>query len=198
MNEALTTQVSPIHVSFPLHRRPELAVSVSRRFTTENRGNLVSIEVVRAVNEPVEITRVSVGFLHTFLPAELLLGKKAARFPLHDLMGAPRPPYVLDHGSIRWTADLDQVKEELLREQLRLSPRLRRTYAELAEVRWPHLDHFYTELADIDPEADRVPRGPLAARAHDAVRHLTHRRLAVVVEDARGGLYKAKARWEPP
>lgn len=53
---------------------------------------------------------------------------------------------------MKWTANLDSVKEQLVAEQLRFSPRLRQTYAELADIRWLQLDHFYTELADIEPE----------------------------------------------
>lgn len=197
MNGILTTRVSPIHISFPFHRRPRLTVSVWRRFRPEAEQNVLSIEVTNVGSEPVEVTGVYVGFLHAFLPAELLLGKRAIRFPLHNLTGAPGPPYVLDNGSVRWTASLDQVKEQLVAEQLRYWPHLRQVYAELVDIRWPHLDQLYTELADIDLTLNRGPRGRLAITANNVSRQLRSRRLAVVVQDAQGGLYKAKARWEP-
>ena len=135
--------------------------------------------------------------MRTFVPAELLLGRRSVTFPLEELAGDPRPPRVLDNGSLRWTADLDQVREHLMQEQLR-SPRLRRTYAALERGEYPHFDRFNTELADIDPEISARPRGRLAIKIDNAVRRLTHRRLAVVVRYSQGGVYKAKPRWEPP
>ena len=140
----------------------------------------------------------SVGFMRTFLPAELLLGQRAVRFPLGELSGDAPPPRVLDGGSARWTADLNYVKEQLIEEQLRSSPRLRRMYADLEARGYPHLDRFYTELTDISPEMEDAPRGRLATKANNLARQMTHRRLAVVVEYGRGGLYKAEARWEAP
>lgn len=198
MANILTRRVSPIHISFPLHRRPRLTVSVWRRFTPERKGNLLSIEVANAGSAPVEITGVHVGFMHTFLPAELLLGKRAVGLPLHDLDEVPQPPYVLDGRPLEWTVDLDPMREQLVAEQLRFSPRLRQTYAELVEIRYPRLDHVYTELADIEPEANRGPRGRLATTISNLSRELSHKQLSVVVQYGRGGLYKAKARLEPP
>lgn len=200
MAELLTRRVSPIHISFPLHRRPRLTVSVWRRFAPERR-NLLSIEVANVGSAPLEIGGVYVGFMHTFLPTELLFGKRAVRFSLHDLTGQPQPPYVLvDSSSVRWRANLDQVKEQLVAEQLRLSSHLRQTYAELADIRWPQLDHFYTELADIEPELglNRGCRWRLATKVNNVVRELSHRQLAIIVRDTQDGLYKAKARLEPP
>lgn len=75
MAEILTRRVSPIHISFPLHRRPRLTVSVWRRFAPEQR-NLLSIEVANVGSAPLEITGVYVSFMHTFLPTELLFGKR--------------------------------------------------------------------------------------------------------------------------
>lgn len=169
-----------------------------RRFTPEDKRNLLFIEVTNTGGTPIEVTDVLVGFMRTFLPAELLSGRKAVRFPLGGLTGSPPPPYLLDGGSVKWTANLDQVKERLIREQLRFSPRLRRTYADLTANEYPHLDRFYTELADVDPEINGGLRGRLAIKVDNVVRQLTHRRLAVVVEYGDGALYKAQARWEPP
>jgi hypothetical protein len=107
------------------------------------------------------------------------------------------PPHVLNGGSVKWTANLDQVKEQLIQEQLR-SPRLRRTYADLTTSGYPHLDRFCTDLADIEPEVPGSPNGRLAIKVNNVVRELTHKRLAVVVRYGEGGLYKAKARWELP
>lgn len=198
MTNILAERVSPIHTSFPLLTRPPLTVSVWRRFTPEAKGNILNIEVTNVSSTPVEITNLSVGFMHTFLPAELLLGKKATTFPLAKLGGDSPPPHVLGSGSVKWTANLDQVKEQLVGEQLRYSPRLRRMYAEMKARAYSRFDHFYTELADISPEMDRTPRNRLAVKANNAVRELTHKRLAVVVEYGRDGLYKAQTRWEPP
>lgn len=198
MTEILTSRVSPMHVSFPLYRRPRLTVSVRRRFAEDSASNALSIEVTNAGTTPVEVTGVFVGFMHTFLPAELLLGKRSVGFPLNDLAGDSPPPYVLDGGSVKWTADLDQVKERLIREQLRFSPRLRRTYAGLAASEYPHLDRFYTDLSDISPEINGGPRGRLEIKVDNIARRLAHRRLAVVIRYGRDGLYKAQARLEPP
>ena len=197
MTNTLTKRVSPIHISFPLRRRPRLSVSVWRRPPPEAEGNLLSIEVTNVGTSPVEITGVFVGFMRTFLPAEVLLGRRATALPLDELAGDSPPPQVLDDGSIRWTANLDQVKEQLIREQLR-SPRLRRTYSDLTAVGYPHLDRFYTDLAEISPEISGGPHGRLAIKADNFVRELTHKRLAVVVQYGQGGLYKAQARLEPP
>ena len=198
MTNILTRRVSPIHISFPFLRRPRLTVSVWRRPPPEAEGNLLSIEVTNTGTTPVEVTGVFVGLMRTFLPAELLLGKRATKLPLNELAGDSSPPHVLDGGSIRWTANLDQVKEQLIQEQLRSSPRLRRTCADLTTSGYPHLDRFYTELADISPEINGGPHGRLAIKVDNVVRELTHRRLAVVVQYGHGGLYKAQARWEPP
>lgn len=198
MTNILAERVSPIHISFPLLARPRLTVRVRRRFTPETKGNILTIEVTNVSSTPVEITNVSVGFMRTFLPAELLLGKKATTFPLDELNGDSSPPYVLVGDSVKWTANLDQVKEHLIEEQLRSSPRLRRLYAEMKARAYPHFDHFYTELADISPEMDRTPRNRLAVRVNNAVRELTHKRLAVVVQYGQDGLYKAQTTWEPP
>lgn len=200
MANILTRRVSPIHISFPLLRRPRLTVGVWRRFTPERKRNILSIEVANVGGAPVEITGVHVGFMHTFLPAELLLGTRAVRVPLHDLGGDPQPPCVLDGDPLGWTANLDQIKEQLVAEQLRFSPPLRRRYADLADIPWPQLEHVYTELAEIEPELglNRGPRGRLATMINNVSRELSHRRLAVVVQYGRGGLYKAKARLEPP
>lgn len=89
------------------------------------------------------------------------------------------------------------MKEQLIQEQLR-SPRLRRTYDDLTTIGYPHLNRFYAELADISPEINDGPHGRLAIKVDNAVRELTHRRLAVVVEYGQGGLYKAEARWDTP
>lgn len=198
MTNILTKRVSPIHISFPFLRRPRLTVSVWRRSPPEVEGNLLSIEVTNTGTTPVEVTGVFVGFMHTFLPTELLLGKRAVRFPLNDLDGELQPPYVLDGSSAKWTANLDQMKEQLIQEQLRSSPRLRRTYADLTTSGYPHLDRFYTELTDISPEMNDGPRGRLAIKVNNVARQLTHKRLAVVVQYGQGGLYKAKARWKSP
>lgn len=198
MDNILTRRVSPVHISFPLRRAPRLSVSAWRRFVPEAGDSLLQIEVTNTGSTPVEIAGVSVGFMHTFLPTELLLGRRAIRFPLSNLAGNAPPPRVLESGSAGWTADLNQVRERLVQEQLRSSPRLRRTYADLKASGYPHLDRFYTELADIEPEMNVGPRGRLAIKANNVARQLTHRRLAVVVEYGQGGLYKAKARWEAP
>lgn len=198
MDNILTRRLSPIHVSFPLRRAPRLTVSVRRRFDPEAEDIPLQIEVTNTGGTPVEITGVSVGFMRSFLPAELLLGQRAIRFPLGEFSGDAPPPRVLDSGSARWTADLSQVKEQLIEEQLRSSPRLRRMYADLEANEYPHLDRFYTELADISPEMEDAPRGRLAIRANNLARQMTQRRLAVVIEYGRGGLYKAQARWEAP
>lgn len=198
MDDILTRRVSPIHISFPLRRAPRLTVSVRRRFVPEAEDSPLQIEVTNTGDMPVEITGVSVGFMRTFLPAELLLGQRAVRFPLGGLSGDASPPRVLDSGSARWTADLSQVKEQLIEEQLRSSPRLRRMYADLKARGYPHLNRFYTELTDISPELEDTPRGRLAIRVDNLARQMTQRRLAVVVEYGQGGLYKAEARWEAP
>jgi hypothetical protein len=198
MTNILTERVSPVHISFPLLARPQLTVSVWRRSPPEADSNLLSIEVTNTGTTPVEITGVSVGFMHTFLPAELLLGKRTTTFPLNELAGDSPPPHVLDGGSLRWTANLNQVKEQLIQEQLRSSPRLRRTYDDLTTRGYPHLDRFYTELMDISPEMSNGPHGRPAIKVNNVVRQLTHRRLVVVVRYGEGGLYKAQARWEPP
>ncbi len=194
----LTKRVSPIHISFPLRKRPRLSVSVWGRPPHEAEGNLLSIEVTNAGTTPVEVAGVLVGFMHTFLPAELLLGRRATKLPLNELAGDSPPPQVLDGSSLRWTATLDQVKEQLIQEQLRSSPRLRRTYAGLTRSGYPHLDRFYTELADISPEISGGPHSRLAIKVDNFVRELTHKRLAVVAQYGESGTYKAKARWEPP
>ncbi len=93
---------------------------------------------------------------------------------------------------------MNQVKEVLIQQQLRSSPRLRRTYADLKASGYPHLDRFYMELTDVSPEMNDCPRGRLAIKANNVARQLTHKRLAVVVEDGQGRLYKAMARWEAP
>ena len=198
MDNMLTRRVSPIHISFPLRRAPRLTVSVRRRFDPEAEDSPLQIEVTNTGGAPVEITGVSVGFMRTFLPAELLLGQRAVRFPLGELSGDAPPPRVLDSGSARWMADLSQVKEQLIEEQLRSSPRLRRMYADLEASGYPHLDRFYTELTDISPEMEDAPRGRLAIRANNLARQMTERHLAVVVGYGQGGLYKAEARWEAP
>ena len=198
MDNILTRRVSPIHISFPLRRAPRLTVSVLRRFDPEAEDIPLRIEVTNTGGTPVEITGVSVGFMRTFLPAELLLGRRAVRFPLGELSGDAPPPRVLSGGSVRWTADLSQVKERLIEEQLRSSPRLRRMYADLEARGYPHLDRFYTELADISPEMEDAPRGRLAIRANNLAGQMAERHLAVVVEYGRGRLYKAEARWEAP
>jgi len=175
-----------------------LTVSVWRRSPPEAEGNILNIEVTNLSRTPVEVTDVSVGFMHTFLPAELLLGKRSTTFPLDELAGDSPPPHVIEGGSVKWTANLDQVKEQLVQEQLRSSPRLRRTYDDLTTRGYSHLDRFYTELMDISPEMSDGPHGRLAIKVNNVVKQLTHRRLAVVVRYGEGGLYKATARWEPP
>lgn len=197
MDNILTRRVSPIHISFPLRRAPRLTLSVWRRFDPEADSPL-QIEVTNTGGTPLEITGVSVGFMRTFLPAELLLGQRAVRFPLGELSGDAPPPRVLDGGSARWTAELSQVKEQLIEEQLRSSPRLRRVYADLEASGYPHLDRFYTELTEISPEWENAPRGRLAIRANNLARQMAERHLAVVVEYGQGGLYKAEARWKYP
>ena len=174
-----------------------MSVRARRRFRPETEGNILTIEVTNASSTPVEVTNVSVGFMYTFLPAEMLLGKRSTTFPLSKLLGDPSPPHLVDGDSVQWTADLDQVKEQLIREQLR-SPRLRRVYAGLTTRGYPHLDRFYTELAEISPEMDDGPHGRLAIKVNNIVRELTHKRLAVVVLYGQGGLYKAQVRWESP
>ncbi len=198
MSNILTGRVSPIHISFPLHRRPPLTVSVWRRFTPDRKGNLLSIEVTNVGSAPVEIAGMHVGFMHTFLPAELLLGTRAARLPLHDLDEVPQPPYVLGAHPLKWTVDLDPMREQLVAELLRNSPRLRRIYPRLVEIQFPRLDHVYTELADIEPEMNRGPRGRLATTINNILRKLSHKQFAVIIQYGQGGLYKAKARLEPP
>ncbi len=196
--EMIAQRVSPIHISFPLLTRPRLAVRVRRRFTPETKGNILTIEVTSTSSMPVEVTDVSVGFMHTFLPAELLLGKRSTTFRLNELSGDSPPPHVLGGGSVEWKADLDQVKEPLVHEQLKSSPRLRRMYAELTKRGYPRLDHFYTDLLDVSPEMDDGPRGRLAVKVNNVVRRLTHKRLAVVIRYGQNGLYKAQTTWERP
>ena len=172
-------------------------MSVRRRFDPEAEDSTLQIKVTNTGGTPVDITGESVGFMRTFLPAELLLGQRAVRFPLGRLSGDAPPPRVLEGGSARWLADLSQVKEQLIQEQLR-SPRLRRTYDDLRTLGYPHLNRFYTELADVSPEINDGPHGRLAIKIENAAREMTHTQLAVVVEHGQGGLYKAVARWEHP
>ena len=198
MTAMLAERVSPIHISFPLLARPGLTVDAWRESPPEATGNVLTIEVTNVIGTPIEVSEGSVGYMHTFLPAELLLGKGAAGFTLHDLAGDAPPTRVVGGGSVRWAADLDQVKDLLMNEQLRSSPRLRRTYDDLSRSGYIPLDRFYTDLMDIEPETDGAPRGRLAIKAQDVGRQLTHRRLAVMVRYGRGGLYKAQVRWRPP
>lgn len=87
MTNILTNRVSPIHISFPLLARTQLTVSVWRRLPPDAEGNILHIEVTNASSTPVEVTGISVGFMHTFLPAELVLGKRSTTFPLSDIAG---------------------------------------------------------------------------------------------------------------
>ena len=198
MDNILTRRVSPVHISFPIRRAPRLSVGVWRKSPPDAEGNILNIEVTNASSAPIEVRAVCVGFMHTFLPAELLLGKRSITFPLTELAGESPPPYVMNGGSVKWTANLDQVKEQLIQEQLRSSPRLRRMYADMMARGYVNLDRFYTELASISPEMSDGPHGRLAIKVDNVVRRLTHKRLAVVVKYGQGGLYKATARWEAP
>ena len=172
----------PVGIAFPLHRRPRLkVVAHGRGLPDASRDPVLTIEVTNAARVPVGITGVYTSFIHTSFFTEVVFGSRTAQLPLHEFDEGPRPPYVLDiDESVTWKANLRQLRGQLEEKQLTLERHSR-----------------YLDLSRIDLERWRS-RGRLAIVIRNRIATTSHRRSAVVVLDDKGGLHKAKVRWQPP
>lgn len=172
----------PLNISFPLHKRPSLDVTVwGRGMPDANQGPVLAIKAVNLTDVPIEVNGVDAGFIYTSLPTEVVFGSRTVRLPLRVLTGERQLPCVLQAGEAAlWTANLCQLTDELQEKQLKLSSHSR-----------------YLDARRIDIERWRR-RGRLATIAHNRIAMLSSRRLAVVVSDGRGSLHKAKVKWSVP
>jgi hypothetical protein len=145
-------------------------------------NSTLTIEATNVSSAPVWIVGVYASFIHTFPFTEIFFGSGTLRIPLSELAGRPQPPCVLGVGeSVVWSAELSQLREQSEAGQLVLGPHSR-----------------YFDLRTREDFERWMNRGRLAHVARNVVTTWSHRRLAVVLEDDRGGLHKAKVRWEPP
>lgn len=174
--------IGVLDTAFPLFGTARLRV-VARGWGVPvgEMGSFLTIDVTNVAREPVEVAGVHAGFRYTNPLAEAVAGKKAPMLPLRELDGGSPPPRVLGVGeTVAWTAGLDQLERPLDEGGSRLAPHLR-----------------YLDANDIDL-ARWARRSRLAVAVRNAVARWTHRRLAVVVTDGQGSLYKTKVRWQPP
>lgn len=172
----------PLSISFPLHRRPSLDVTVwGKGVPDAARGPVLAIKATNVAGAPVEVTGVDASFIYTSLLAEVVFGSKSVKLPLRELTGEAQLPCALQAGeSALWTANIHQLTEELEEKQLTLTPHSR-----------------FLDANSIDVERWRG-YGLVAVMVRNRVAMQSSRRLAVAIKDGRGGLHKAKVRWQSP
>lgn len=184
----LLPNIGPLDSSFPLFVTPRLRVVARGEGVPIARSDTVlELEVTNLAPRPVGVSRVHVGYRYTNALSEVAFGRRALELPLRELSGPACVPVTLDPGeSAIWTANLEQVAAEARAKNLTAGP----SYA-------------WLEPDSLEPIPVReVPLGRIVGRIRLAIRNTvlawTQRRLAVVVRDEEGALYKTKVRWRPP
>jgi hypothetical protein len=148
---------------------------------------VLEIEATNVSPGPVGVSGVRVGYRYTNALSEVALGKRAPEVPLRELSGPARVPATLDPGErVIWTANLEQLAAEARAINLTAGP----SYA-------------WLEPDSLEPIPGReAALGRVVGRIRLAIRNTvlawTQRRLAVVVRDEEGALYKTQVRWRPP
>lgn len=172
----------PLNISFPLYRRPSLDVTVWGKGVPDAvRGSVLAIKVVNIAGVPVEITGVHAGFIYTALSTEVAFGSRTVKLPLRELTGETQPPCMLKAGeSALWTANLRQLANELAEKQLTL---------------YAHSRFLDSNNIDLERWSRRER---LAVMMRNKIAMWSSRRLAVIIGEERGGLHKAKVRWQAP
>lgn len=180
----LLPNIGPLDSVFPLFAAPRLRV-VARGvgIPAARRDTTLTIEVTNLAPEPVEVRSIHVGYMYTNLLTEATFGKSAPRFVLSELAGATPPPFTLGVDEpATWTTNLRQLAEGIEERRLTLGP--------------------HSSLVDLKRVEEDFVRGIRRGRASVKIRNVvaswSFRRLAVVVGDDRGSLYKTKVRWQPP
>jgi hypothetical protein len=180
----LLPNLGPLDSSFPLFGTPRLRVVVRGKGVPAARNDAVlTIEVTNLSSRPVGVASVHVGYMYTNAVSEAVFGRRAPELELRELSGRTPLPATLSVGeSVTWTASLEQLAADVQERRLTLGPHS------------PYLDRRRFEAEILS--GDRTRRATVAVR--NAVSAWSYRRLALVVRDDRGTLYKAKVRWQPP
>lgn len=180
----LLPHIGPLDSSFPLFHTPRLRVVARGEGVPIARSDTVlEIEATNLAPRPVGVSGIYVGYRYTNALSEIALGKRAPELPLRDTSGRLSVPTTLDPGEIVvWTASLGQLAAEARAKNLT-----------------PDSHPLFLEPASLEPVPGWEARLGRAGVAIDNIaRAWTHRRLAVVVRDEVGALYKTKVRWLPP
>lgn len=180
----LLPNIGPLDSSFPLFRTPRLRVVARGEGVPIARSDTVlEIEMTNLAPRSVGVSGIYVGYRYTNALSEVALGKRAPELPLRDLSGRLSVPTTLDPGeTVVWTTNLRHLAAEARAKNLT-----------------PDSHPLFLEPASLEPVPGREARlGRDGVAIDNTVRAWTHRRLAVVVRDEEGALYKTKVRWLPP
>ena len=157
-------------------QRKRLAGDRSRRSIT------LTVEIENTALIPLEVTKLDLTYVYQHPLMEKLFGHTTPKRPLPGLaVQEESPPNVIaadEH--VRYTAEMSEVRGDLVGIGLKT---------------WPD-----TRLMRLnDPVSERLARrGGLSLRLVNLLRELTFWRLAVELEDVRGGRLKAEVRDVPP
>ena len=176
--------IGPLDSSFPLFGTPRLRIVARGEGLPAARADTVlTIEATNISSRPVGVPGVHVGYRYTNALSEVVLGRRVPELPLRELSGRPSVPATLAPGeSVVWAANLEQLAAEARAKNLTLGPH-----------------SSWLEPDSLEPVPGRETRfGRVGVAVRNTVRAWTHRRLAVVVRDEEGALYKTKVRWSPP
>ena len=184
MAMGLLPNIGPLDSSFPLFGAPRLRVVARGEGVPIARSDTVlDLEVTNVSPGPVGVASVRVGYRYTNALSEAVLGKRAPELPLRELSSGPSVPATLQPGeTVVWAANLGQVAEEAR-----------------ARGMTHRLHPLFLEPRSVEEELGRDFRlGRAGVALDNTARAWTHRRLAVVVRDEDGAVYKTKVRWLPP
>lgn len=179
----LLPNIGPLDSSFPLFGAPRLrVVARGEGVPAAESDTVLTIEVTNLASRPTEVTSVHVGYMYMNGLSEAVFGTKAPELPLRELSGQASHPATLGPGeSVVWTASLEQLAAEARERRLTLGPH-----------------SSWLEPNSLEPLERGVRFGQVGLAVRSYVSLWSHRRLAVVVRDEWGTIYKAKVRWRPP
>jgi hypothetical protein len=180
----LLPNIGPLDSSFPLFGTPRLRIVARGEGVPIARSDAVlEIEATNLAPRSVGVASIHVGYRYTNALSEAALGKRAPELPLRELFRGPSSPATLAPGeSVVWTASLGQLAAEAR-----------------AKILPPDSHQLFLEPASLEPVPGWDSRfGRFGVAIDNTARAWTHRRLAVVVRDEEGALYKTKVRWLPP